>query len=1052
MLINTGVIVSEKDPAPFATKLNTWRTEIASYLAMTVSKKQVVILSIAKNLIRHVCSRPVPFRRSFAALRMTKVFTSPLAVSPQPTNTSRTKPIAPSGQPLCRKNQQNIFMPLQGLPFAACIALVLTLTIPTLQSTAQTTDLKLWYNQPAQKWTDALPIGNGRLGAMIFGGVDEDRIQFNENTLWTGEPRSYQRNGAVKYLATIRKLVAEGKQPEAEALAQKEFMGMKSHETTYVADSVAWVKHVSVDKAAAAENFNDKEWKTIKMPVPNGWEATPGFEGLDGAVWLRTTFDLPENKLGKNMILSIGRVRDMDFTYVNGKLVGSTNSTANRKYTIPANLLHAGKNIIAVQVLNFFDKGGLTTVKEKFAVYPESSNAESGILLKPDWKYWIQNNELPATPRYNADYQPFADINLQFPKQQVTNYKRDLDITNATAHVTYKAGGVTYAREYFSSAPDQVIAIHLTADQPGKITLQALLKTPHKKFNIRKIDDHTLALSLKVNDGVLKGVSYLQVQAIGGSVKVSDNSIDIKGANEATLYLAAATNYKNYHDITGNPEASCKKQITAIAGKSYVAIRIAHIKDYQRYFNTFSIDLGHTTNADLPTDERILKFTRTSDPSFITLYAQYGRYLLISSSRPGNAPANLQGLWNDLLTPPWGSKYTTNINLEMNYWPAEVLNLSACSQPFFSIVDDVSKTGRLIAKEHYGAPGWVLHHNTDLWRGTAPVNSSTHGIWQTGGAWLCHQLWEHYLFSKDKSFLQNRAYPEMKGAAEFFVHTLVKDPKTGYLISTPSNSPEHGGLVAGPTMDHQIIRDLFKNCISAAKVLGIDQQFSKLLQAKYSQIAPNKIGKYGQLQEWMEDKDDTADTHRHISHLWGVFPGTDITWQTPDLMKAAEKSMQYRGDEGTGWSIAWKVNVWARMKEGDHAYLMFTKLLSPADVSSGKEKGGVYHNLFDAHPPFQIDGNFGGAAGLSEMLLQSQGDAIELLPALPSALPQGTIKGICARGGFVLNFTWSNGQLQDVQVTSKAGGKCKLQYRDKVIVLNTKTGAAYHFNGDLKQL
>ena len=388
----------------------------------------------------------------------------------------------------------------------------------------------------------------------------------------------------------------------------------------------------------------------------------------------------------------------------------------------------------------------------------------------------------------------------------------------------------------------------------------------------------------------------------------------------------------------------------------------------------------------------------------------------------------------------------------MNYWPAEELNLATCSEPFFSIVDDLSQTGKQTAKQHYGAPGWVLHHNTDQWRGTAPVNASTHGIWVSGGAWLCHQLWEHYLYSGDENFLRNRAYPEMKSAAEFFVHFLTKDPNTGYLISTPSNSPEHGGLVAGPTMDHQIIRDLFKNCIAAAGVLGADKAFADTLKTMYKEIAPNKIGKYGQLQEWMEDKDDTADTHRHVSHLWGVYPGTDITSGTPELMKAAAKSLYYRGDEGTGWSLAWKVNILDRMKEADHAYLLFSKLLSPADVNSGKEKGGVYHNLFDAHPPFQIDGNFGGAAGLAEMLLQSQAGFIELLPALPADLPEGTIKGICARGGFILNFKWQQGKLQNVEVQSKTGGVCTLHYGDKTVKLATQKGKRYQFDGALKQI
>jgi alpha-L-fucosidase 2 len=958
-------------------------------------------------------------------------------------------------------------------PVSKYLFIAITLVLATHLAQAQS-DLKLWYRQPAQKWTDALPIGNGRLGAMIFGGAEEDRIQFNEQTLWTGGPRAYERQGAVKYLQPIRQLLFDGKQSEAEALAEKYFMGMKSNEITYAADSARWVKMMRNTNGNQGVGFHDDGWKSITLPMAQGWETTPGFEGLDGAVWFRTTFELPASWKGKNLVLSLGRIRDLDVTYINGNQVGTTSGTAYRKYIIPAKELHTGTNLLAIQVLNFNDKGGLTSPAKEMLIYPEGFEAttlkggitsseittaidKQGSVITPiklsgTWKYRIQDDNPPAYPRYNADYQPFGDLYLQFPEQTISEYKRDLDITNATAHVTYKADGITYTREYLASAPGQVITIHLIADKPGSITVKALMKSLHKNFITRKIDDHTLALSLKVRDGVLRGVSYLHLQAVGGKVLVTSNNIKVTGANEATFYLTAATNFKNYHDVSGTPEAICKKQIADIAHKGYPVIKADHIKDYQKYFNTFSLDLGKGINADLPTDERILKFRDTPNPSFITLYTQYGRYLLISSSRPGNGPANLQGLWNDLLTPPWGSKFTTNINLQMNYWPAEVLNLSACSEPFFSIVDDLAKTGKQTAKEHYGAPGWVLHHNTDLWRGTAPVNASNHGIWVSGGAWLCHPLWEHYLYTKDKSFLQNRAYPQMRGAAEFFVHFLVKDPKTGYLISTPSNSPEHGGLVAGPAMDHQIIRDLFKNCIAASTLLGIDKDFADTLKAKYGQIAPNRIGKYGQLQEWMEDKDDTADTHRHVSHMWGVFPGTDITWKTADLMHAAQKSMLYRGDEGTGWSIAWKVNLWARMKQGDHAYLMFTKLLSPADVSSGKEKGGVYHNLFDAHPPFQIDGNFGGAAGLSEMLLQSQGDDIELLPALPSALAQGSIKGICARGGFELNFNWQKGQLQGVQVLSKVGGVCRLHYRDKTISINTQKGRSYQFNADLKQL
>jgi len=915
------------------------------------------------------------------------------------------------------------------------------------QAFGQSQPLKLWYKQPAQKWTDALPIGNGRIGGMIYGGVTEDHIQYNEQTLWTGGPRDYNRKGAVKYLEPIRKLLSEGKQAEGEALAQQHFMGMKSSELSYAADSAKWFASIQAKRPQA----EDKLWENITLPTEQGWETTPSMEGLDGAVWFTTTVNVPANWKGKNLVVNLGRIRDVDFTYINGKRIGTTNGTAYRKYTIPVGDLHFGSNELSVLVVNFYDKGGFTSNAKTLSIYPEGDES-AAISLAGKWKYWIEDDNPPPYPRYNGDYQPFADLYLQFPKQEVTNYQRDLDLTNATAHVSYKADGVTYTREYFSSAPDQVMAVHLTADKPGKITLKALLSSLHKNYVTRKVDDHTIALSLKVKGGVLRGVSYLCVQATGGNVVVSSKNISITEANEATFYLTAATNFKNYHDVSGSPEAICRKQIAAIVHKSYGGIKAAHVKDYQKYFNTFSVDLGKGENADLPTDERILKFGHSPDPSFISLYVQYGRYLLISSSRPGNGPANLQGLWNNLLTPPWGSKFTTNINLQMNYWPAELLNLSACSESFFSIIDDLVKTGHETAVEHYGAPGWVLHHNTDLWRGTAPVNASNHGIWVSGAAWLCHQLWEHYLYAGDKGFLQNRAYPEMKGAAEFFVHFLIKDPKTGYLISTPSNSPEHGGLVAGPTMDHQIIRDLFKNCIEASKILNIDKAFADTLKLKYSQIAPNKIGKYGQLQEWLEDKDDTTDTHRHVSHMWGVYPGTDITFKTPELLKAAEHSMKYRGDEGTGWSIAWKVNIWARMHQGDHAYLMLTKLLSPADVSSDKEKGGVYHNLFDAHPPFQIDGNFGGAAGLAEMLLQSQGDAIELLPALPTALPKGNIKGICARGGFVLDFEWQNGRLENLQVLSKLGNPCRLNYAGKTVNLDTQKGKIYRFDAYLKQL
>jgi alpha-L-fucosidase 2 len=908
--------------------------------------------------------------------------------------------------------------------------------------------LKLWYNKPSAKWTDALPIGNGRLGAMIFGDVAQDRIQFNEETLWTGGPRDYNRKGAYKYLPQIRQLLFEGKQKEAEQLAEEHFMGMKSDE----GKKAEWFNKVTAAKnlVYSSSNYDDSKWREIRVPSYDGWEAV-GFQGLDGAVWLRTSFELPANWKGEDLILDLNRIRDQDFTYVNGKLVGSMETTDARRYVISKNVLVAGKNTIAVQVLNYYDKGGIAGYKDTsrhIGIYPKGKEAEKISLVKK-WKYFIQDDEPPAVPHYQADYQPFGDVWLNFKNADATNYKRELDISNAIATTSYSSSGIDFKREYFASYSDQVIAVHLTASKPGSIHFECVLNSPHKYSSTKKIDDKTLALSLKVKNGALRGESYLRVQAKNGKAVVQNDKIVVSNADEVTLYLTAATNYKNYKDVSADPVAICKKTIQSVNGKSYDGIKSASIKEYQNYFNTLSIDLGSNENAKLPTDERIEKFASTSDPSLVALYLQYGRYLLISSSRPGTRPANLQGIWNDLLTPPWGSKYTTNINVEMNYWPAEFLNLSPMHGPLFQMIDELSQTGKETAKEYYSAPGWVLHHNTDLWRGTSPINASNHGIWVSGSGWLSHHLWEHYLFTQDKNFLKNRAYPVMKGAAQFYNSYLVKNPTTGWLISGPSNSPEQGGLVMGPSMDHQIIRSLFKAVIEASETLDIDKSFRDTLQQKLLQIAPDRIGKYGQLQEWLKDVDDTSNKHRHVSHLWAVYPGNEINWDdNPELMKAARQSLIYRGDAATGWSLGWKLNLWARFKDGDHAYKLMQMLLSPA------EKGGAgsYHNLFDAHPPFQIDGNFGGAAGIGEMFVQSHTKYIDLLPALPSALPNGEVKGIRARGGFQLNLKWSDGRLQSADVLSLAGDDCLLRYKNKTISFKTEKGKTYKFNEELQLL
>ena len=912
-------------------------------------------------------------------------------------------------------------------------------------------DHRLWYNKPAKIWTDALPIGNGRLGAMIYGGVAQDQIQFNEETLWTGKPRNYNRKGASQHLAEIRRLLAEGKQKEAETLAEAEFMGLKSE----AGDRNKWVEEMKAGKGIignpAATDYDDHLWKTIQVPSYEGWELV-GLANVDGAVWFRTTFEVPTNWSGKDLVLDLNRIRDQDFTYVNGTLVGNTDNLDARKYTIPAKLIKTGKNTVAIQVLNYFDKGGIAGFKDTkrhIGVYPIGSNIENGVSLVKKWKYQIQNTQPPEVAQYQASYQPFGDVNLFFKsnKSTVSNYKRTLELSTAIATTTYTQSGINYKREYLASAPNQAVVINLSASKPKSISLDAGLSSVHHQFTFKIIDKNTISLSVQVKDGALKGESRLSAIVKNGTLKIVNQKLSISNADEVTLYLTAGTNFINADDVSGNPTVANTHALASLKGKTYQQIKQAHINEYQTYYKSFDVNFGSNSNSSLPTDERFAKFASANDPAFMALYMQYGRYLLISSSRPGGQPANLQGIWNDLLTPPWGSKYTTNINAEMNYWPAEILNLSALNEPFFSKAKALAIKGEETAKEYYNAKGWVLHHNTDLWNGTAPINASNHGIWVAGGAWLTQHFWEHYLFSKNEKFLRDEAYPIMKKSAEFFVDFLVKDPKTGWLISTPSNSPENGGLVAGPTMDHQIIRTLFNNCIEASQILGVDESFRELLQEKVKLIAPNQIGKHQQLQEWLEDKDDTTNKHRHVSHLWGVYPSSDITWsKDAKMMEAAKQSLLYRGDDATGWSLAWKINFWARFKDGNHAMKLVKMLLKPATNGSA----GSYVNLFDAHPPFQIDGNFGAAAGIAEMLIQSHQGYIELLPALPSELPFGKVNGIRARGGFMLSFNWNEGKLNEIEIFPKVGGVCWLRYGENEIKLDTEVGKIYRLNGNLE--
>ncbi len=695
---------------------------------------------------------------------------------------------------------------------------------------------------------------------------------------------------------------------------------------------------------------------------------------------------------------------------------------------------------------------------------PHNNNSKESLAVLPEVRRLIfEGKEFEASKLidkhfipgpHGMRYLPLGSLKLSFGHKDVQNYERALNLGDAVATTTYIYNGVKYERTVFASQADNVIVVRLKADKKGALDfdikfdsqLQSKVIPTVAKGGKGKLNLLSATVEGVAQEGIKAGLNAdckVMIEA-DGTVEVEDGGLSVDDATTATLYIVAATNFVNYNDISGDAEKRNKQTLASLNGKSYKQLLADHIKKYQEQYNRVSLTLPKSDNSTLETDKRVSAFEKVqSDLDMVSLMMQYGRYLLISSSQPGGQAANLQGVWNDKMNAPWDSKYTININAEMNYWPALVGNLAETQEPFFSMIRDLSETGAKTAKEMYGCRGWVAHHNTDIWRIAGPVDGTPWGMFPTGGAWLTTHIWQHYLYTGDKQFLE-RYYPVMKGAADFLVDFMQEYPAdgeikqaAGWVMTVPTVSPEHGprgkgtNVTAGSTMDNQIVFDVLSQTIAAAKVLGKDISQSSSLISYLQKLPPMQIGRYGQLQEWMIDADDPNDEHRHISHLYGLYPSNQISpYSHPELFTAAANTLNQRGDMATGWSLGWKTNFWARMLDGDHAFQIIKNMLNllPDDSKSRQYPNGrTYPNLFDAHPPFQIDGNFGVSAGICEMLLQSHDGAVHLLPALPGEWKEGEVIGLRARGGFIVDEKWSEGQVQTVTIKSTIGGVVRLR-------------------------